>query len=73
MSAYSDLSKKELAEAVRQTREAIQKGIDLLSFVARNHTTLGLQQVAEATPRTMHALESDLRQLEDELDKKHKE
>jgi hypothetical protein len=50
MTDFSKLSRQEVIQALRETREALRRGRDLLDFVAREKTTLGVQKMADATP-----------------------
>ena len=71
MTDFSKLSRQEVIQALRETREALRRGRDLLDFVAREKTTLGVQKMADATPSQMEKLEAELWDLEAELEKKN--
>ncbi|MCQ4189422.1 hypothetical protein [Methylocystis suflitae] len=68
--AYGKLSEDELKAAIAQTKEAIQRGQDLLKTVSEKPTTKGLELVAASTPLLIEKLEDDLAKLEKALAKK---
>jgi hypothetical protein len=68
--AYAKLDADELKQGIAETRQAIQRGRDLLTVVSGQPTTKGLQDVADSTPKLIHKLEQDLKKLEKALDKK---
>jgi hypothetical protein len=70
--AYGKLSQDGLKTAIDQTKEAIQRGQDLLKTVAEKPTTKGLELVAASTPLLIEKLEQDLAKLEKALAKKSK-
>lgn len=68
--AYGKLNEDELKTAIAQTKEAIQRGQDLLRTVVREPTTRGLELVTASTPLLIEKLERDLAKLEKALAKK---
>ncbi|MEK4035846.1 hypothetical protein WOA01_23970 [Methylocystis sp. IM2] len=68
--AYSKLSEAEIKAAIAKTKEAIQRGQDLLKTVAEKPATKGLELVAASTPLLIEKLEADLAKLEKALAKK---
>ncbi|MCQ4190784.1 hypothetical protein [Methylocystis suflitae] len=68
--AYGKLNEDELKTAIAQTKEAIQRGQDLLRTVAEKPTTKGLELVTASTPLLIEKLEQDLAKLEKALVKK---
>lgn len=68
--AYGKLNEDELKTAIAQTKEAIQRGQDLLRTVAGEPTTKGLELVTVSTPLLIEKLEQDLAKLEKALAKK---
>jgi len=68
--AYAKLDVENLNKAIAQTKEALQRGHDLLKVVSEHPTTKGLQDVAESTPLLIEKLEQDLKKLEKALEKK---
>lgn len=68
--AYGKLNEDELKTAIAQTKEAIQRGQDLLRTVVREPTTRGLELVTASTPLLIEKLEQDLAKLEKALAKK---
>lgn len=68
--AYGKLGEDELKTAVERTKDAIQRGHDLLKTVAEKPTTKGLELVAASTPLLIEKLEQDLAKLEKALAKK---
>ncbi|WP_363351702.1 hypothetical protein [Methylocystis echinoides] len=70
--AYGKLSEAEIRYAINQTKEAIQRGHDLLKTVAEKPKTKGVELVAASTPLLIEKLEADLSKLEKALEKKSK-
>lgn len=68
--AYGKLNEDELKTAIAQTKEAIQRGQDLLRTVVGEPTTKGLELVTASTPLLIEKLEQDLAKLEKALAKK---
>ncbi len=68
--AYAKLDADQLNEGIAQTKEAIQRGHDLLKLVGEHPTTKGLQEVADSTPKLIETLEQDLKKLEKALENK---
>jgi len=68
--AYGKLNENELQAAIAQTKEAMQRGHDLLKTVDKKPTTKGLELVAASTPLLIDKLEQDLAKLEKALAKK---
>ena len=68
--AYGKLNEDELKTAIAQTKEAIQRGQDLLRTVAEKPTTKGLELVTASAPLLIEKLEQDLAKLEKALAKK---
>jgi len=68
--AYGKLSEDDLKKAIEQTKEAMQRGHDLLKTVVEKPTTKGLELVAASTPLLIDKLEQDLAKLEKALAKK---
>lgn len=68
--AYGRLNEDELKTAIAQTKEAIQRGQDLLRTVVGEPTTKGLELVTASTPLLIEKLEQDLAKLEKALTKK---
>ena len=68
--AYAKLDVDELKHGIAETRQAIQRGRDLLTGVSAHPTPKGLQDVADSTPKLIEKLEQDLKKLEKALEKK---
>jgi hypothetical protein len=68
--AYAKLGENELQSAIIRTKEAIQRGHDLMKTVAEKPVTKGLELVAASTPLLIEKLENDLAKLEKALAKK---
>jgi hypothetical protein len=72
MTDFSNLTPAQLRAAAEDTRNAITKGRQLLQYVATHHVTLGLQAVADATPRTIDKLDHELDEIVRAFDQKLK-
>ena len=70
--AYGKLSEDDLKKAIERTKEAIQRGHDLMKTVTEEPTTKGLELVAASTPLLIEKLDQDLVKLEKALEKKSK-
>lgn len=68
--AYGKLNEDELRAAIAQTKEAIQRGQDLLRTVSGEPATKGLELVTTSAPLLIEKLEQDLAKLEKALAKK---
>lgn len=68
--AYSKLDVDELKQGIAETKQAVQRGHELLKVVSERPAPKGLKKVAESTPKLIGKLERDLEKLEKALDKK---
>ena len=58
--AYGKLSEGELQVAITQTKEAIQRGKDLLNTVAERASSKEVERVEASTPLSLEKLENEL-------------
>lgn len=68
--AYAKLSVDDLNKSIAQTKEAIQRGNDLLKVVSEQTAIKGLPEAAESLPVLMKKFEKELKNLEKALEKK---